>query len=423
MNDIPFLDSDRSDQYFLNTLEVLKAEGRNPAVVMEVFPNADGLLCGIREVLDILRRALPDDARVWALDDGVAMARGEVVLRLRADYRAIGAFETALLGTLAHGSGWATAARACVAAAGEIPVISFGARHVHPAVSDRMEYAAGIGGCAGCATPAGAALRGQKASGTMPHALMLIYGDTVAAARAFNAHMPNSVPRIVLVDTFRDEAEESVRVARAMAGHLWGVRLDTPSELGGVTPELVWRVRGALDRAGFDEVGIFVSGGLTPDRISEFVRLTCPIAGFGVGSAISGASPIDFTADLKEVNGKPIAKRGRKAGIQDNPRLKKNTGETTQISRCLPPNRSKTVTIKVLFFASCRDLMGASEQKMTLTNGATVADLISTLASKHARFTDLAPSLMVSVNQAYVHRDVALREGDEVAFIPPVSGG
>ena len=309
------------DQYFLNTQQVLEGEDRDPLVVMEVFPNADGILCGIKEALSFLRQVLPDDAEVWALEDGATMARKEVVLRIHAAYRAFGLYETTLLGTLAHGSGWATAARACVDAAGESSVISFGARHVHPAVSDRMEYAALVAGCAGCATPAGAALAEQEATGTMPHALMLIYGDTISAAQAFDAHMPDSVRRIVLVDTFRDEAEESVRVAQAMAGRLWGVRLDTPSELGGVTPELVWGVRRALNDAGFDRVGIFVSGGLTPERISEFVQLACPIAGFGVGSAISGASPIDFTADLKEIDGRPVAKRGRKVGIQENPRL------------------------------------------------------------------------------------------------------
>ncbi len=81
------------------------------------------------------------------------------------------------------------------------------------------------------------------------------------------------------------------------------------------------------------------------------------------------------------------------------------------------------LNIKVLFFASCRDLVGTGEREMTLTDGATVTDLISELASEQARFTDLAPSLMVSVNQAYVERDAELQEGDEVAFIPPVSGG
>ena len=81
------------------------------------------------------------------------------------------------------------------------------------------------------------------------------------------------------------------------------------------------------------------------------------------------------------------------------------------------------MTIKVLFFASCRDLIGTGEREMTLTDGATVKDLISKLASEYTRFTDLAPSLMVSVNQAYVERDAELQDGDEVAFIPPVSGG
>ena len=155
----PFLDTGRVDQYFLNTQRVLEGEGRDPWVVMEVFPNADGLLCGIVEVLSFLREVLPDDAEVWALEEGAIMARKEVVLRIRAAYRVFGLYETTLLGTLAHGSGWATAARLCLDAAGEVPVISFGARHVHPAVSDRMEYAALI---AGCATPAGGALAGSE---------------------------------------------------------------------------------------------------------------------------------------------------------------------------------------------------------------------------------------------------------------------
>ena len=81
------------------------------------------------------------------------------------------------------------------------------------------------------------------------------------------------------------------------------------------------------------------------------------------------------------------------------------------------------MNIKLLFFASCRDLIGTGERQMTLSDGATVTDLISKLASEQARFTDMAPSLMVSVNQAYVERDAELQDGDEVAFIPPVSGG
>jgi nicotinate phosphoribosyltransferase len=75
--------------------------------------------------------------------------------------------------------------------------------------------------------------------------------------------------------------------------------------------------------AGFKYVKIFVSGGISVERIKQFVESGAPVDGFGVGSYISGAKPIDFTADLHEVGGKPIAKRGRIPGITPNPRLKR----------------------------------------------------------------------------------------------------
>ena len=320
--DRAFFDENRADLYFSNTREVLSREGIDPVVTMEVFPNGHGTLCGMTEVLENLAEVLPEDASVLALGEGQPMSRKEVVLRIEARYSSFGVYETAYLGTLAQKSGWATAARACVEAAAGIPVISFGARHVHPAISDQMEYSALVGGCSGCATPAGARLAGHEPTGTMPHALMLIMGDTLAAARAFDRHMPESIRRIVLVDTFMDEMEEGVRLARKMGGRLVGVRLDTPSELGGVTPDLVSRVRSGLDRAGHREVEIYVSGGMTPERILEFVAAGSAVDGFGVGSAISGASPIDFTSDIKAVGRRSVAKRGRKPGLTENTRLR-----------------------------------------------------------------------------------------------------
>ena len=184
-----------------------------------------------------------------------------------------------------------------------------------------MEYAAIVGGCVGCATPAGARLAGIEPSGTIPHALILSLGDTVRAVEAFDRHIDPDVRRIALVDTFKDEAEESLRVARALGDKLWGVRLDTPSERGRVTPDLVKEVRARLDLEGFTHVKIFVSGGITPERIREFKEAGAPVDGFGIGSAISGAPPIDFTADIKEIEGRPVAKRGRIPGITPNPRL------------------------------------------------------------------------------------------------------
>jgi nicotinate phosphoribosyltransferase len=186
-----------------------------------------------------------------------------------------------------------------------------------------MDYASVVGGCIGASTPAGARLAGLSPTGTMPHALILIFGDTVRAVEAFDRHVDPDVPRIALVDTFKDEAEESVRVADALGERLWGVRLDTPSERGRVTADLVKEVRARLDLAGHPGVRIVVSGGLDAERITYFKDAGAPIDSFAVGSAISDASPIDFTGDLKEIDGKPIAKRGRIPGRTPNPRLER----------------------------------------------------------------------------------------------------
>jgi nicotinate phosphoribosyltransferase len=291
---------------------------------MEVFSSRAGIFCGIEEVKALLARVLPEGNReVWALAEGESMDRKEVVLRITAPYQSYGLYETAICGLLAQSSGWATAAKECADVAGGIPIISFGARHVHPCVAGVMEYASIIGGCAGCSSIAGARLAGVEPTGTMPHALIIVMGDTVKATLAFDKHMPAGVPRVSLVDTFKDEAEESLRVAQALGERLESVRLDTPGERGRVTPDLVKEVRARLDLAGFEKVGIFVSGGLDPERITQFLENGAPVDGFGVGSYISRAKPIDFTADLHEVEGKPIAKRGRIPGITPNPRLKR----------------------------------------------------------------------------------------------------
>lgn len=317
------IDGDNADIYFHRTQELLRREGLDPVATMEVFAGSDGVLCGVAEVVALLNAAAKRPLEIWALAEGAPMAKKEVVLRIRGFYRDYGLYETALLGVLASESGWATAAHAIVEAAQPTPVISFGARHVHPDTSARMEYASIIGGCVTGATPAGARLAGKEASGTMPHALILIMGDTLKAAEAFDKWMPQSVNRVALVDTFRDEAEEAVRVAGAMDGRLWGVRLDTPAERGRVTPDLVKEVRAKLDLAGFPQIRIFVSGGIDLERIRLFKTEHTPVDGYGIGSAISSAPPIDFTGDLKEIDGKPVAKRGRIPGLTDTPRLNK----------------------------------------------------------------------------------------------------
>ena len=322
------LAGETADVYFERARRILAAEQLDPVVGMEIFAREEAVLCGAEEALAYLREILGNGRRhdpapvVESLHDGDLIGSKEVVMRITARYSTFGLYETAILGILSQSTGWATAARRIVEAATPIPVIGFGARHVHPSVADQMDYASVVGGCVGASTPAGARLAGLSPTGTMPHALIIIFGDTVRAAEAFDRHIDPDVPRIVLVDTFKDEAEESLRVAAALGDRLWGVRLDTPAERGRVTADLVKEVRERLDQAGHPSVRIVVSGGLDIERVAYFKESGAPVDSFAVGSAISDASPIDFTGDLKEIDGRPVAKRGRIPGRTENPRLK-----------------------------------------------------------------------------------------------------
>ncbi|MDQ7792906.1 MAG: nicotinate phosphoribosyltransferase [bacterium] len=308
-----------TDVYFVKTREVLQELGLlETPVTAEVFPSRSGIMCGGEECRQLL---LGRGVTMEAVPDGESFAEREVVLRVEGAYDRFGVFETALLGILASSAGWATAARECREAAQGKPFLSFGARHVHPAVAPAMERAAIAGGAAGASCLLGAWLGGREPSGTIPHAAILIAGDTLAVAQAYDRIMPPGQPRVILVDTFKDEAEESLRVAAALGDRLDAVRLDTPWERGGVTPELVAEVRARLDAAGHKQVKIFVSGGITPERMPALVRAGADA--FGVGSYISRARPIDMTMDLKEIDGRPVAKRGRIPGRTPTPRLVK----------------------------------------------------------------------------------------------------
>ena len=88
-----------------------------------------------------------------------------------------------------------------------------------------------------------------------------------------------------------------------------------------MTTELVKEVRARLDQAGYGHVKIIVSGGLDVERLHYFCAAGAPVDGFGVGRAISGVWPIGFRADIKEVDGRPLAKRGRIPRVAENPRL------------------------------------------------------------------------------------------------------
>lgn len=315
------LNGETTDIYFVKTRDVLESGNLlGTEVVAEVFTRKSGVFAGLSEMLFLLKDR--KDIKVEALSEGDEFSSREVLVRISGPYGSFGMLETVYLGMLASSTAWATAARECVVAAQGRPVLCFGARHVHPAVAPAMErVAVKYGGCQAASCILGAKLAGMEPSGTVPHAAILIAGDTLKLARLYDQAMAPGEPRIVLVDTFKDETEESLRIAEALEGRLSGVRLDTPGERGGVTPELVRELRWRLDCAGFKEVSIIASGGITPERIK--VLSEAGVDSFGVGSYISNPSPRDMTMDIKMIDGRPIAKRGRLPGLQENPRLKR----------------------------------------------------------------------------------------------------
>ena len=89
----------------------------------------------------------------------------------------------------------------------------------------------------------------------------------------------------------------------------------------------------------------------------------------------------------------------------------------------LPPESPRSVEIRTLFFASYRELLGTRELSLDLPEGTTVSDLVSTLRARGGAFTVLPTDPAVAVNRSYADAAVLLRDGDEVALIPPVAGG
>ena len=280
----------------------------------------------ILERLDHLWTNTFDRLEVKALFDGDPICSWETVMTIEGDYPSFAHLESVYLGVLARRTKIATNVRRVVEAARGKPVLFFADRFDHFATQGGDGYASHVGGAEGVPTDAMAAWYGDRGLGTMPHSLMASYhADTVLATEKFHKYIPD-VPLISLVDFDNNCPETALKVARKMGEKLWAVRLDNagdivdfsldprgkeaPEHLRGVCPELVFKVREALDREGFQHVKIVVSGGFNPDRIRRFEEKGVPVDSYAVGSWIL-TGRYDFTADVVRVNGKNLAKVGR----------------------------------------------------------------------------------------------------------------
>ncbi|TFG54273.1 MAG: quinolinate phosphoribosyl transferase [Gemmatimonadales bacterium] len=316
-----------SDKYFVRTRDVLVADHYRPRVTMQVFGKTHAFLGGIDEAIAILKLCSADwqELSVQALFDGDEVEPWETVLLVEGPYDAFAHLETLYLGVLSRRTRVGTNTRRVVEAAAPKQIMFFPARHDHWLVQTGDGYAAHVAGAIGVSTDAQASWWGSEGIGTVPHALIAAYdGDTVLATQKFAEYCPPDVQVVTLVDFENDCVETSLNVARAMGDRLYGVRLDTSEKLvdrsvlpqmgrfkpTGVCPQLVWNVRSALDRAGFQNVRIVVSGGFDVEKIQEFESQGVPVDAYGVGSSLFQGR-YDFTADVVLKDGVPCAKVGR----------------------------------------------------------------------------------------------------------------
>jgi nicotinate phosphoribosyltransferase len=326
-----------TDAYFNYARDVLLADGRRPRVLMQVFQRKHAVLGGIDEAIAILKLCSHgwEELNVHALYDGDEVSPWETVLTIEGDYTLFAHLETVYLGVLARRTLISTNVRRVVEAANGKQILFFPARHDHHRVQTGDGYAAHIAGAIGVSTNAQASWWGGRGIGTVPHALISAYGgNTVLAATKFAEYADPDLSIVVLVDFENDSVRTALEVARALGGRLWGVRLDTSrtlvdrslwDEMGdfdprGVNERLVRKVRDALDRDGFEQVRIVVSGGFDVDRIREFEAAGVPVDSYGVGSTLIRGEN-DFTADVVLADGRPAAKVGRT--LRPNPRLER----------------------------------------------------------------------------------------------------
>ena len=311
-----------TDIYFSRTKQIIEAKKLDRLNALAEVTSGKlpdgwpwGVLCGIEEVAHLFE-GVPVD--VYAMAEGSifypADYRGirEPVMFIDGPYGDYCLLETPLLGLICQASGAASRAARIKRVAGEKAVVAFGIRRMHPALSPMLDRAAYIGGFDGVSSLKGAEIIGEKPMGTMPHALIIMFGDQVKAWRAFDEVISPDVPRVALVDTYYDEKIESIMAAEALKDRLHGVRLDTPGSRKGNFVEIIREVRWELDVRGYKNVKIFVSGGLDEEKVK--VLGEAGAEAFGVGTAVSNAPTVNFAMDIIGLEGRLVAKRGKLGG-------------------------------------------------------------------------------------------------------------
>ncbi|WP_043362330.1 nicotinate phosphoribosyltransferase [Belnapia sp. F-4-1] len=368
----------RTDVYFNRTRAIVQRFGECQ-VTYAVFLRRP-VVSAPRLMLDWLEGVARDRGTQFGIEvmhpEGTWVGAGDPILYLTGPFTQLADLETLYLQKLGP---------PCVAAHNayqmclELPQVTFlamDARHCAGAeMQDMMAYAASVGsaaakkegasGFAGNATDSTAHWFGaSRGSGTMPHALIGYAGSTLRAAEMFHETYPEE-NLTVLVDYFGREVTDGLAVCRrfpelAAEGRM-AVRLDThggrflegldPAEsyavlerhapgairryrsetelrhlVGtGVSAAAIWRMRDALDEAGFPKVRIVASSGFGVGKCRVMAEAKAPIDVVGTGSFIPNSwSETYATADIVAYDGVPRVKIGREFLLRRNGERKRN---------------------------------------------------------------------------------------------------
>jgi nicotinate phosphoribosyltransferase len=245
---------------------------------------------------------------VWAMAEGTPFLPDEPVVRITAPLAQAQLVETAILAIVNFQTTIASKALRLVSAAGDRPVMEFGARRAHGI--DAALYAARAAHLAGCASTsfvqAGRRF-GIPLSGTMAHSWILAAESERQAFRDYADLFAGGT--VLLLDTY-DVADAAAAIVDAGL-HPQAVRLDSGDAL-----RLARDVRHILDRGGLSATRIIVSGDLDEWKIRDLVGAGAPIDGYAVGTALTtseDAPALGGVYKLVEIEGpggmRPVMKR------------------------------------------------------------------------------------------------------------------
>ena len=362
----------RTDAYFNRTRAIVARFG-DKRVTYAVFLRRP-VISAPRLMLEWLAAVAAEQGVEFHVDlthqEGEWVGAGEPIAYITGSFEHLSNCETIFLQKLGPACVAAHNAYQMCAALPKVAFIAMDARHCAGAeMQEMMGYAASVGskaaqlegavGFIGTATDATAHFFGQvRGAGTMPHALIGYAGSTVRAAEMFHEVFPHE-NLTILTDYFGREVTDGLAVCRrfpdlAAAGRV-AVRLDThggrflegldPAEsyavlerhapgairryrsetelrflVGtGVSTAAIWRMREALDEAGFPKVRIIASSGFGVGKCRVMADALAPIDVVGTGSFIPNAWNETYaTADIVEYDGSPRVKVGREFLLRRN---------------------------------------------------------------------------------------------------------